>query len=603
MKVDPAPSGEYRKRYLLLGTVFASLALVIIFQIFRLQIGPEAQRLRDAARMYERELHLVYPARGQIVDRWGKLLAGNQTVYEIGVDLQTKGKNPETIAFVLSRVLSGHPEYNRPEYYDQIFTAASASPTTTTIYTVLADFVTEEELGEIKSWAQEYENLYQDRKSNTPRPTLSGLVFRPHFMRSYPEKTLASNIIGFVNRDGEGQFGVEARFDSLLKGEPQLIAMPADPTEAEEMPYIPNGATLILTLDREIQAMAEEVIDQAVEVNSAEAGTILIMDPQSGEILAMATTPRLDVNEYWRYGEVFTGNTPFNRAVSKDYEPGSIFKVLTMAAALDSETVKPETTFVDTGSFLIGGYYIHNWNWGAWGEQNMTGCLQHSLNVCLAWVASQMGNDIFYSYMQKFGIGRLTGVDIYGEVPGRLKVPGDSDWYDVELGTNSYGQGVAVNPVQIVSAIAAVANHGQMMAPHVLLAYVDKGQQYTLPARPLGQPIRPETAHTLSEMLAISLEDEASDALVAGYRIAGKTGTASIAGPTGQYDSDLTNASFIGWGPVDDPRFIVYVWLEKPTTSPWGSVVAAPVFRQIVERLVILMNIPPDAVRLQLSGQ
>jgi cell division protein FtsI/penicillin-binding protein 2 len=185
-----------------------------------------------------------------------------------------------------------------------------------------------------------------------------------------------------------------------------------------------------------------------------------------------------------------------------------------------------------------------------------------------------------------------------------LKIPGDQDWYEVELGTNSFGQGVAVTPLQLATAISAVANHGEMMVPHVVYAYVDKGQQYIIPPRVLGRPITAETAHTLTEMLATSLENESSDALVSGYRMAGKTGTASIPSASGEYDSELTNASFVGWGPVDDPRFLVFVWLEKPTSSPWGSVVASPVFRQVAERLVVLMDIPPDEIRLKmLNGQ
>jgi len=596
--------GEYARRTLFVGLAFATVAVAIVFQMIRLQIGPEADQLRARGQLYTKEYHTFYPARGQIMDRWGHVLAGNQIVYEIGVDLQTPNRNPETIAFTLSRVLANHPEYSRPEYYDSVFAAASREPTSGMVYAVLADFVTEQEAEEIRRWAKEYEDLYKDRPDDAERQTLRGLIVRPHLMRVYPENDLASGVVGFVNRQGEGFFGVEARYNAMLAGEPQTLPMSTDPILAEQLPDIPDGATLVLTLDREIQRMTESILDDAIEANGAGGGAILILDPRNGEILAMASTPRLDLNQYWKYGEIFPGATPFNQVVSRDYEPGSVFKVLTMSAALDSGAVQPETTFLDTGSFAIGGYYIHNWNYGAWGEQTMLGCMQHSLNVCLAWVASEMGTDIFYGYMQKFGIGRLTGVDIDGEVPGRLKIPGDVDWYDVELGTNSFGQGVAVTPLQMAAAIAAVANQGEMMTPHIVLSYVENGQQYTLPPRSLGNPISAETARTLNEMLAVSLEEESSDALVPGYRVAGKTGTASIAGPTGAYDSDLTNASFVGWGPVDDPRFLVYIWLEEPTSSPWGSVVAAPVFKQVVERLVVLLDLPPDEVRLRLlNGQ
>jgi cell division protein FtsI/penicillin-binding protein 2 len=183
-----------------------------------------------------------------------------------------------------------------------------------------------------------------------------------------------------------------------------------------------------------------------------------------------------------------------------------------------------------------------------------------------------------------------------------LKVPGDTDWYEAELGTNSFGQGVAVTPIQMVMAISAVANgKGEMMMPHVMRSMVRDGFQYTPTPQVVGRPIQAETARHLTSMLAESLESESSDALVEGYRVAGKTGTAEIATPTG-YSSNLTNASFVGWGPVNDPRFLVYVWLEKPTSSKWGSVVAAPVFRDMVKQLVVLMDIPPDNVVQDLTN-
>jgi cell division protein FtsI/penicillin-binding protein 2 len=228
--------------------------------------------------------------------------------------------------------------------------------------------------------------------------------------------------------------------------------------------------------------------------------------------------------------------------------------------------------------------------------------MAHSLNVCLTWVATQLGATSFYQYMQNFGFGRLTGIDLASEAPGRLKVPGDADWYEAELGTNSFGQGVAVTPIQMVMAISSIANaKGEMMMPHVMRSMVREGFQYTPTPQVVGRPIQAETARHLTELLARSLEGESSDALIEGYRVAGKTGTAEIATPTG-YSSNLTNASFVGWGPVADPRFLVYVWLEKPTSSTWGSVVAAPVFREMVQQLVVLMDIPPDSVRESLSS-
>jgi cell division protein FtsI/penicillin-binding protein 2 len=187
-------------------------------------------------------------------------------------------------------------------------------------------------------------------------------------------------------------------------------------------------------------------------------------------------------------------------------------------------------------------------------------------------------------------------------MPGRLKVPGDADWYDADLGTNAFGQGVSATPLQMAIAVSAVANEGKLMAPRIVRSMIDKDRQLDTAPRIVGVPISKETAHILTNMLTNSLEEEASDALVDGYRIAGKTGTAEIPTPYG-YSLSATNASFVGWGPVDDPRFLVYIWLEKPTSSPWGSIVAAPIFRQVVERLVVLMDIPPDSVRHALYNQ
>ncbi len=590
---------EFSWRYTAMGLAFASAAVVILVQITRLLLSPEAEKLRTASTYYARELHIYSPARGDIYDRWGYLLAGNQTVYEVGVDLNSV-QSPETIAFAMSKVLMGHEEYNTPDYYNSVFTIASTETSTVT-YRVLADYVTEDEVAILRKWSQEYIDLYRNQKKGDKVPSLQGLVFRSHLARSYPEKELASNILGFINRQGIG-YGVEQYFNNLMAGEIKAIWMPTDPNKAEELPHVPEGDSLILTIDREIQASVEKILDNSINETGAESGTIVVMDPKTGEILAMASTPRIDLNQYWKYGTILQGKTPYNRAISEDYEPGSVYKVLTMAAALDSGAVKLDTTFTDTGVFEIGGILIHNWNWGAWGIQDMQGCMQHSLNVCLAWVGSQLGAKRFYSYMQNFGIGHLTGIDIAGEVPGRLKTPGDTDWYESDLGTNSFGQGVAVTPVQMAMAVSAVANDGKMMVPHILHAYVDKGYQYTILPQVIGTPISAKTAHDLTQLLAASLEEESSNALVPGYKLAGKTGTAEIPTPTG-YTSDVTNASFVGWGPVDDPRFLVYVWLEKPTTSPWGSVVASPVFQKVVERLVVLMDIPPDDVRHQLNKQ
>jgi cell division protein FtsI/penicillin-binding protein 2 len=588
-------------RFNLLGVLFFLAGIMIVVQLVRLQFSPERGEFVSMGDQYSRTLHIFYPPRGDIYDRWGRLLAGSTLVYEVGAQVANV-ENADTIAFALSKVLTDHPEYDYAGYYDDVYSVIHRAQVSSTAYVQLADFVTPEELQQLQDWARNYANLPNVDYGEAGRPSLDGLVYRPRLQRYYPEYTLGANILGFVNREGTGMFGVEAEYNDLLAGAPQSMWMTLDPYQVTEIPQLKAGADLVLTIDREIQAAAEEVLEDALDDSGADGGVILVMDPNTGEMLAIASTPRLDPNEFWNYADVFVDSTPYNRAISQDYEPGSVFKVLTMASALDGGAVTPETEFVDTGVIQIGGITIHNWDWGAWGPQNMEGCMAHSLNVCLTWIATELGAGDFYKYLQNFGLGRVTGIDLAAEAAGRLKLPGDTDWYEADLGTNSFGQGVAVTPIQMVMAISSVANgNGEMMVPHVMRSMVRDGFQYTPTPQVVGQPISAETARILTEMLTSSLESESSDALVEGYRIAGKTGTAEVPTPTG-YSTSATNASFVGWGPVGDPRFLVYVWLEKPQSSPWGSVVAAPVFHDMVERLVVLMGIPPEGVVQNMEG-
>jgi cell division protein FtsI/penicillin-binding protein 2 len=580
-------------RLVTLGAVFTIVGILIIGRMVRIQVGPENEVFKEQGEIFSGQPLDLIPARGRIYDRWGNLLAGNEIIYEIGVNL-TKDINQETIALAASVVLGRD--------YNQVLEDLRTAPSQGLRHYVLDNYGTEEEFMQLDSLK---EQMAANPKGNGTSSdgrynSLEGLEFKPRQQRVYPEKNLAANILGFINQEPRSVYGVEGFYDELLSGVKKEYWVPYDPNRAIELPEPTEGASLILTIDREIQAAVEVILDGAIQQHGAYAGTIVVMHPRTGEILAMASAPRLNINEYWRVLDVFEEEQVFNMAIHS-YEPGSVFKVITMASALDNGTVKPDTTFIDTGIIQVGGISIYNWNRGAWGPQTMLGCMQHSLNVCLAWVSSEMGAAQFYEYLQAFGFGRPTGIELDLEVPGHLKLPGDPDWYEADLATNAFGQGISVTPVQMLMAISAIANDGQMVAPHIVRSVVDRNRQYTTPVQVVGTPISKKTARSLTDMLAVSLEEEASTALVQGYRVAGKTGTAEIATPTG-YSSNQTNASFVGWGPVDDPQFLVYVWLEKPASSPWGSVVAAPVFNQVVQRLVVLMNLPPDPVRQSMAA-
>ncbi len=579
---------QYARRAQVLTFLMGLIALGIIVQMTRIQNSVEAAVFRQQASNYAYVLRPFYPDRGEIYDRRGHLLAGNKSVYEIGVDLNLV-KDAHAIAFAVSEELVLE--------YAKILDTIQYPPQGLS-YVVIADYIEPQQAINL----QELKKALQEQAPEGTLGGLTGLQFRSHPHRSYPENSLASNIIGFVSREGRGYFGIEEKYDTLLAGNAVQVLVPTDPNKAFEIPRVPNGTTLVLTINRDLQASAEQILDESLLKYDAQSGTIIVMDPRNGELLAVAGTPRMDLNQFWNYGTIYNNASEFNRAISMPYEPGSVIKILTMAAALDSGAVTPATTYLDTGSILVGGATIQNWNQEPWGMQDMTGCLQHSLNVCMATLSTKMGAGTFYSYMDNFGFGQLSGVDLAGEAAGRLKIPGDSDWYPVDLGTNAFGQGVTVTPLQMMMAVSSIANKGRTVTPHALYAMMRDSRQYNVPAQFAGSPISEQTANTLTAMLAVSLESEGSQALVPGYRVAGKTGTAQIP-VNGFYDSTQTNASFIGWGPVDDPQFMIYVWLERPTASIWGSETAAPIFSEMAQKTVILLDIPPDTIRQQLTAK
>ena len=582
---------EYAWRSVAIAAIFAFIGFAIIAQMVRIQVSPDISDFRTLAERNKGWMEVVYPARGEIYDRNGYLLAGNQTVFEIGVTLD-EIDNVEYIADTLASILDMDYETVMRKMTDV---------SDEQVYVMLADFVSSEDAEKIEKIKSDIETEREGRYV-AGQESLGGLHFREHLSRSYPEKTIAANVIGFVNRSERGYFGVEEKYNDLLAGNPVEVWVPADPNRVEEIPHVPDGTTLILTIDRELQAATETILDDALVTHGARAGTIIVMDPSNGEILSMASAPRLDLTNYSDYDNLFDEASEYNRAINMPYEPGSVFKILTMAAALDNGTVTPDTAYTDTGVYEIGGAVIRNWDDAAWGVQDMTGCLAHSLNVCLAKIAVQMGTDEFYRYMIDFGIGHPTGIDLSGEAGGRLRVPGDADWYTIDLATNSFGQGVTATPIQLMMAASAIANEGTMVTPHLLYGMVRDNRQYNFPSQDAGRPIKPETALALNEMLANAIHSTDSLAVLPGYRLAGKTGTAEIPTEYGGYSSSATNTSFIGWGPVDDPQFMIYVWLEKPTTSIWASQTAAPVFAQVADVTTQVLNIPPDVVRQQYAG-
>jgi cell division protein FtsI/penicillin-binding protein 2 len=273
-------------------------------------------------------------------------------------------------------------------------------------------------------------------------------------------------------------------------------------------------------------------------------------------------------------------------------------KLVTMAAALDSGTVTPQSTYYDAGVLELGGNPIYNSDRGAYGTVDMTTLLARSLNVGASTIATWMGPDVFYSYLQRFGFGGQTGIDVLAEASGQMALPGDANWTESNIGTNSFGQGMATTPLQMISAISALANGGYLMQPYLVEEIHSQSGDFVHEPTVLSRPVTEQTANQLTAMSINAVQLGFPNSLVEGYTVAGKTGTAQIP-EGGIYLPDDTIASFVGWLPADDPELVILVKLDRPTVSPWGNETAAPTFSLLANELVALLGIPPDDVRLQ----
>jgi len=579
------------RRIRLVMAMMGLMAAGLLMQLIRVQFGPYAPVFAARGDVGASRIEEVVPSRGLIYDRQGNLLAANASRYYLEVEIrQLNPVSIRAIAEVLSRIL--------------VLPLEDLHAQLTTDWAARGQFrirLTRTDLNG-QTWPitvdKNVAGVLNNFLADPQAPDLSGLDLVPAPLRVYPAGSLAGHVLGFVNQEDEGFFGIEGYYDEWLSGKPITVERPMIPPEARLFPDPPAGVNLVLTLDLEIQQMVEIELQKAIEASGAESGQVIVMDPRNGEILAMAAWPTLDPNLYEPWLAKAGAEEPvITPAVAAQYEPGSTFKVLTMAAALDAGKVEPETEFIDEGQIEVGGNLIRNWDGSAWGPQSMLGCMKHSLNVCLAWVAAEkLGASDFYSYLNAFEIGQLIGIDLAGEVPGQLRTTRHPEWTESDLGTNAFGQGVSVTPIQLLAAVGAVANHGLLIQPHLVRQVVGPQGAYSPQPTVLGRPITAETAQTLTDMLATTLEGETPFAHVPGYLLAGKTGTAQVPTERG-YDPRWTIASFVGWGPLPDVQFIILVRLDKPESSPWGSVVAAPVFQEVVERLVVLMEIPPDGMR------
>lgn len=423
----------------------------------------------------------------------------------------------------------------------------------------------------------------------------------PEPRRVYPNGDFASQLIGFANWELAGTYGVELAYDDEIGGTPghahaevdvngHVIAIGQNQIE----PPI-DGYDVTLTIDAAVQRHAEQQLEEAVKTQNAAGGTIIVMDARTGAIVALANRPSFDPNRFEQF-DIGLFNNP---AVSHLYEPGSTFKVLTMAIGLETGAVTPNTVFYDSPGYLvIDRYKITNANGVSYGKETMSEILQHSSNLGAAYVARQTGPDAFYAKLREFGIGQGTGIDLPGEEQGLVHWPDAPDWRPINLTTNAFGQGISVTPIQMVTAVCAVVNGGKLMRPYVVKELGQNGRvvRQTEP-QVVRQVVSPEVSRLVIGMMTEVVDNVSYQYVgVPGYAIGSKSGTALIPAQDGGYEEDTkgnTIGSMIGIGPSEDPRFVVLVKIDRPKLDPWGSHIAGPPVREIMKNLFTLYSIAP----------
>ncbi len=449
------------------------------------------------------------------------------------------------------------------------------------------------------SWVSLAKKVDLETRKKLEDLNLVGIGFDESSRRFYPEASSSAHLLGFIGSDiygnDTGYFGLEGYYNGELKGKKGILTQEKD---AQGLPILIGkflnrspkpGKTLVLNIDRSIQYVAEQKIKKGVEKYGAKSGSVVIMEPKTGNILAMASYPSYDPRLSWAYPKELYKNP----VTADGYEPGSTFKVLVMAAGINENLVKPDTKCdVCSGPLDLGGFTIRTWNNQYRANSTMTDVIINSDNTGMVFVANKLGIEKMYSYIKKFGFGETTGVDLQDESSPELRPK--KDWKEIDLATSSFGQGISVSALQLVRAVSAIANGGRLMEPHVVSQIIDGNNIFKVQPRIIDSPITEETAKTITEMMVKAVDQgEAKFFKPKGYKIAGKTGTAQIP-VAGKYDASNTVASFVGFAPADDPKFVMLVRYTEPTGLIFGAETAAPTFFEISKEIFNLYGIAPQ---------
>src|SRR5438067_5520785 len=562
---------EPRSRILTLMALVLSAYLVLLGRLVYWQVWRHGDMAQLAAAYHDDTITL--PAvRGNILDRNGALLVTNTPVFSIfaSPDLISAAER-QVIADRLAPVLGLSP--------DDI----QAKLATTRKFVYLARRVPASIAGQL----DQLRLPGVGKIAETQRAYVDGGV---------TGTSLAANLLGFANDEGTGNYGVEGYYNKALAGQAgfeatvrDLANQPIVLSDRQRREPV-DGMTLQLSLDGTIQVVAERALAEGVQKYQAESGSLIIMEPQTGRIVAWADVPSYNANAF----ATIPTSQFIDPIVSNLYEPGPVMKVVTLSGALNVHAITPDYRFNETGTAVVGGYAIHNWDGKAHGMVTMTQVLENSLNVGAIRAEQMEGSTQFFTYMQRFGIGDPTGVDVAGEVSAPL---GElAQWKPSQLATAAFGQGVDATPIEMLAAVDAVATGGNLVWPHVVDAMVDaNGVHHPVQPKVVRQVISAKTAQQMNQMMIAVVEHGSGFAAkIDGFKnqVAGKTGTASIP-ENGTYSKDQTIGSFVGFLPASHPQFIMLVITRKPKILFEGAYVAAPIWKSVATALISQCQIAP----------
>lgn len=446
-----------------------------------------------------------------------------------------------------------------------------------------------------KNWVSLHTSVTREQKKAIEGLEIKGLGFDTKYIRFYPESSMSAQVLGFVGKDksgaDRGYFGLEGYFDRQLKGVSGKVEMERDAlgnpipiggfTEFESR----DGRDITTTIDRAAQYIVEKTLLKGIERYGAKEGNVIVLDTDSGAVIAMASYPNYFPGKFYEYPSIYHKNPN----VANLFEPGSIFKPLVMAAALNEKLITPQTSCdICAGPISIGSFTIGTWNDEYHSGSSMTDVIINSDNTGMVFAARKLGKDKFRDYLSKYGLGQKTGIDLEDEVSGNLKE--SKEWREIDLATISFGQGIAITPIQMITAINVIANNGNWVRPYLVKTITQKDKVITTIPSEVRSVISQKARDEITEIMIKAVESgESKWAKPKDMQVAGKTGTAQIP-VEGHYDEEKTIASFIGFTPANKPKFTMLVSLREPSTSQWGSETAAPLWFEIAKELNLILK-------------